>query len=409
MSSSTFKTLFVVRKNGLPKDGLGMISIRITIEGDSLEFSSKIKISPDIWDANAGRAKGRTRTATDVNAALDKITSRLLAKYKELEDKYGYATPELLKNAFLGVAEKKTTLLLLMNQKIDQKKSLVGNTIKQSTISKYEDTRKKLEEFISIYNKTADISIKEVNYDFITNFDIHLRSKHGLHHNSVVKFLRYLKQITTEAIKSGLIQIDPFMNITLSSKKGYRKYLTKEELRVVMNQNFVSHVLKESRDVFVFQCYTGFAYADISKLTVDDIIEGNDNKQFIIKDRTKTGVESFVPLFKIPLKIIEKYRKQNLPDKKLLPISSCQVLNRYLKEIAGLCGIQKTLSSHVGRHTFATLMLTEGMSVESVSKMLGHTDIKTTQIYARILNEKVVSEAEQKRSDIDSLSDSWVE
>jgi site-specific recombinase XerD len=409
MSNSTFKTLFVVRKSNSSKDGTVAISIRITIEGDSLEFSSKIRVSPNIWDANAGRAKGRTRAATDINDALDKITSRLHSKYKELEDKYGYVTPELLKNAFLGIAEKKTTLLLLMDRKIDQKKALVGNTITKSAMVKYEDTRKKLEEFILIHNKTADISIKGVNYDFITAFDIHLRSKHGLHHNTVVKFLRYLKQITTEAIKSGLMQIDPFMNITLSSKKGHRKYLTKEELRTVMSQDFASDVLKEARDVFVFQCYTGFAYVDVSKLTIDDVIVGADKKQFIIKDRTKTGVESFVPLFEIPLKIIKKYRKRNLPDRKLLPVSSCQVLNRYLKEIAGLCGIQKTLSSHCGRHTFATLMLTEGISVESVSRMLGHTDIKTTQIYARILNEKVISETSKKETDVDSLSDLWQE
>lgn len=409
MSSSTFKILLVVRKQNLSKEGLAAISIRITIEGKSLEFSSKINISPDLWDAKTGRATGRTRIATDANEAIDKIKARLQAKYREVDEKLGYVTPELLKNAFFGVDEKTTTLLVLFDKKIEQKKTLAGITIKREAVWKYENTRKKLEEFILSCCKLPDITVKEVGYGFITNFDIYLRSNCRCEHNTVVKHLRYLKQVTTDALKSGLIRIDPFLNIPLSSKKGYREFLTKEELRMIINQRFASDILKETRDVFVFCSYTGFAYVDVSKLTEDDIVTGEENKKFIIKGRTKTGVQAFVPLFETPLKIIEKYKKRNLPGGKLLPVYSCQVMNRYLKEIAELCGIKKPLSSHVGRHTFATLMLTEGISVESVSKMLGHTDIKTTQIYARILNEKVIREVSQKESGIDSLSADWVE
>jgi site-specific recombinase XerD len=286
---------------------------------------------------------------------------------------------------------------------------LAKASINQSAVVKYENTRSRLMEFIPQCCNTKDIAIKDVNYDFITGFDTFLRTTYNCRHNTVVKYLRYLKQVTTEAIKSGLICIDPFMDIKLSSKKGNRKYLTKEELKTIMSGNFVSETLTEARDIFVFGCFTGFAYVDISKLTKDDIIEGENNQKFIIKDRTKTSVESFVPLFDTPLKIISKYEKLNLSGNKLFPVSACQVYNRYLKEIAALCDITKTLSSHVARHTFATLMLTEGISVESVSKMLGHTDIRTTQIYARILNEKVISETSQKKPDIDSLSDSWHE
>lgn len=409
MSSSTFKILFVVRKQNLSKEGLAAISIRITIEGKSLEFSSKINILPAIWDAKTGRAKGRTRMVTDANGAIDRIRARLQAKYQEVEEKLGYVTPELLKNAFFGTEEKTTTLLALFDRKIEQKRSLAGVTIKQEAVWKYQNTRKKLEEFILSYCKLPDITIKEVGYGFITNFDIFLRSNCRSEHNTAVKHLRYLKQVTTEALKSGLIRTDPFLDIPLSSKKGHREFLTKEELRIIINQRFASEILKETRDVFVFCSYTGFAYVDVSKLTEDDIVTGEDNKKFIIKNRTKTGVRAFVPLLETPLKIIEKYKKKNLPGGKLLPVYSCQVMNRYLKEIGGLCGIKKPLSSHVGRHTFATLMLTEGISVESVSKMLGHTDIKTTQIYARILNEKVIREVSRKESEIDSLSADWAE
>lgn len=409
MSSSTFKVLFIVRKTRVTQKGVAPIRVRITIEGEYVEFSTGVNISPDIWDAKTGRATGRTRMATEVNAVIDKIKARLQAKYQEVEEKLGYVTPELLKNAFFGTEEKTTTLLALFDKKIEQKKSLAGVTIKREAVWKYQNTRKKLEEFILSYCKLPDITIKEVGYGFITNFDIFLRSNCRSEHNTVVKHLRYLKQVTTEALKSGLIRTDPFLDIPLSSKKGHREFLTKEELRIIINQRFASEILKETRDVFVFCSYTGFAYVDVSKLTEDDIVTGDDNKKFIIKNRTKTGVQSFVPLFETPLKIIEKYKKKNLSNGKLLPVYSCQVMNRYLKEIAELCGIKKLLSSHVGRHTFATLMLTEGISVESVSKMLGHTDIKTTQIYARILNEKVIREVSRKESEIDSLSADWAE
>lgn len=409
MSRSTFNILFIVRKTKVNQMGLAPIRVRITIGGEAIEFSTKINISPALWDAKTGKATGRTRMSADANAAIDKIITRLHTKYGEVDNKLGYVTPELLKNAFFGVDEKTMTLLVLFDKKIGQKHSLAGVTIKREAVWKYENTRKKLEAFIPVYCKLPDISIKEVGYDFITGFDIYLRSTCRCGHNTAVKHLRYLKQVTTDALKSGLLRIDPFLDIRLSSKKGYREFLTKEELRIIINQRFASEILKETRDVFVFCCLTGFAYADVSRLTVDDIVRGEGNKQFIIKDRTKTGVQSFVPLLETALKIIGKYKKKDLPGGKLLPVYSCQVMNRYLKEIACLCGIKKPLSSHCGRHTFSTLMLTEGISVESVSKMLGHTDIKTTQIYARILNEKVIREVSSKEPGIDSLFDGWVE
>lgn len=409
MSRSTFNILFIVRKTKVNQMGLAPVRVRITIEGDSVEFSTKVSISPSVWDAATGKATGRTRMAADCNAVIDKITARLHTKYREVEEKLGYVTAVLLRNAFFGTDEKAASLLVLFDKKIAQKKALAGVSIKDDAVWKYENTRKKLEVFIPEYSRTPDILVREVNYQFITDFDIYLRSKCKCGHNTVVKHLRYLKQVTTDALKSGFIRIDPFLDIRLSSKKGYREFLTKEELRIIINRRFASEILTETRDVFVFCCLTGFAYADVSKLTEADIVTGDGNKKYIIKARTKTGVRSFVPLLDTALKIIGKYRKACLPGGKLLPVYSCQVMNRYLKEIAGLCGIKKPLSSHCGRHSFATLMLTEGISVESVSRMLGHTDIKTTQIYARILNEKVIREVSSKESGIDSLSDDWVE
>lgn len=347
--SSTFKILFIVRKSRIDREGLTPVVIRVTIDGEALEFSSKIRIHPGLWDAGRGRLTGRTRMAVDANTALEKINRHLRNKYSEVEDKLGYVTPELLRNAFLGVEEKKTTLLSLADRKVEQKKALAGASIKDSAVGKYENTRCRLEEFIPEYCKTRDIGIKEVDYGFIMGFDTFLRTKYRCGHNTVVKYLRYLKQITSDALKSGLIRTDPFMDIPLSSRKGHREYLTGEELEKMISRDFVSEILKETRDIFVFCCMTGFAYADVAKLTTDDITEDNGRK-YIIKDRTKTGTPSFVPLLKTPLKIIEKYQRNKLPGNKLLPVSACQVMNRYLKEVASLCGINKDLSTHRRRH-----------------------------------------------------------
>ena len=407
--SSTFRILFLLRKTKLNKEGYGKIVIRVTINGEVTEFSSKLAVKPEDWNPKAGKMLGKTKVAKEINNSLNQILIHLNDKFKTLIDREGNVTPEKLRDAYLGLEDKKYTILNLFDDKIEEKKKLVGVSIHELTVEKYQCTRSKLAEYIKTHYHTSDLPIKEIGYSFIMDFDLFLRSEYKCGDNTVVRHLRYLKQITTDAFKRHYITVDPFGDITLTSKKGKRNYLSEEELKIILNKKFGSETLEQVRDVFVFCCFTGLAYVDVFNLTMSDIVENGKGDKFIIKDRTKTGVESYVPLLETPLKILEKYKQRDLKNNRLLPIGACQNMNIYIKEIAAICGINKNLSTHCGRHTFATLMLTKGISIESISKMLGHTDVRTTQIYAKILNKKVDNEIDKIKDDLNELGDLLVE
>jgi len=401
--SSTFRILFLLRKTKLNKEGYGKIVIRITIDGQVTEFSSKLSVKPDNWNPRAGKMMGKSKIATEVNNSLNQILIHLNEKFRMLIDRDGNVTPEKLRDAYLGLDDKKFSLMILFDKKLEEKKVLVGITIQRTALEKYKCTRAKLAEFINEQYRVSDLPIKDIQYSFITDFEVFLRSKYKCGDNTVVRHLRYLKQITTDALKRRYITIDPFQDITLSSKPGKRNYLTEDELKIILNKKIESETLQMVRDIFIFQCFTGLAYVDVSRLTEDDIIEKGKGDKYIIKNRTKTGIESYVPLLDTPLKILEKYKKMKLKNNQLLPTYACQNMNLYIKEIATICGINKNLSTHCGRHTFATLLLTKGISVESISKMLGHTDVRTTQIYAKILNKKVDDEMNRIKDELNGI------
>lgn len=403
--SSTFRILFLLRKTKLNKNGYGKVVIRVTIDGQVTEFSSKLSVKPDMWNPKAGKIIGKSKIATEINNSLNQIMIHLNDKFRLLIDRDGYVTPEKLRDAYLGLDERKYTLLNLFDKKLEEKKLMVDVTIQRTALDKYICTRSKLVEFMNDQYNISDIPVTDVGYSFVMDFDIYLRSKYKCGDNTVVRHLRYVKQITTDALKRRYITIDPFQDITLSSKPGKRNYLTEEELKIILNKKIQGKTLQLVRDVFIFQCFTGLAYVDVSKLSSRDIVENGKGDKYIIKDRTKTGVESYVPLLETPLKILEKYKKMELKNNRLLPTYACQNMNLYIKEIAAICGINKKLSTHCGRHTFATLMLTKGISVESISKMLGHTDVRTTQIYAKILNKKVDDEVGRIKDELNGIGD----
>lgn len=348
--SSTFKILFFLRKTKLNKDGYGKVVIRITINGEVIEFSSKLAVKPECWNPKAGKMFGKTKVATEINNSLNQILIHLNDKFRILTDREGSVTPEKLRDAYLGLDDKKYTVLNLFDKKIEEKKKLIGISINKEGVEKYQCTRSKLSEYLIKQYDTSDLPIKDVGYSFIIDFDLFLRSEYKCGDNTVVRHLRYFKQITTDAVKRRYLMSDPFADITLTSKKGKRNFLTEEELKVILHKKFKSEILERVRDVFVFCCFTGLAYVDVSNLTVNDIVENGKGDKFIIKDRTKTGIESHVPLLDIPLKILEKYKQSNLNNGKLLPIGACQNMNNYIKEIAAICGINKNLSTHCARH-----------------------------------------------------------
>lgn len=346
---STFRILFLLRKT-LNKEGLNNLMVRLTIEKDRLEFSSKILVHLKDWDSHSGKLKGRSKNALEINNTIDFIRNRLVQLYQEIQEADGFVTVEKLRNRFLGVEERADTLLSLFDKKIAQKQSIAGISIRQEAVDKYVCTRSKVSEFISHYYKRSDMPIKELWYDFITNFELFLQSQYKCKHNTIVRHMRYLKQVTTDALKSRKIVADPFYGITFSSRRGDREYLTEIELMTIMNKEFSSKQLEEVRDIFIFCCFTGLAYVDVSRLTTLDIITKGEGERYIIKDRTKTGVQSYIPLLDIPLMILDKYKGRELPNGRLLPVCACQNMNIYIKEIAVLCGINKKLSTHLARH-----------------------------------------------------------
>lgn len=227
---------------------------------------------------------------------------------------------------------------------------------------------------------------------FITDFEIYLRTVCDCSHNTTAKFMQFFKRIIIMARHNSWIYADPFVNYKIRLEKVDRAYLTQEEIDLIMQKEFATKRLEQVRDIFLFSCYTGLAYIDVKNLTKDNIRKSFDGNLWIMTKRQKTNVQTNIPLLDIPLKLIEKY-EHKCPER-LFPVPTNQKMNAYIKEIADLCGINKKLSFHVARHTFATLSIGYGVPIETVSKMLGHTNIKTTQIYARITDRKLSSDME---------------
>jgi site-specific recombinase XerD len=398
---STYRILFLIRKKNVNKDGLTNIMVRISISGEKAEFSSLTFVKPEMWSP-LGKVMGKTKESQKINDTLDRIKIALDNHYKAILDKDGYVTAEKLKDTYLGREIRKTTVLSLYDTKVEQKRNLVGKTIRDTTLSKYLATRKRVGDFMVHKYKKEDMPIRDVDFQFVTDYEVYLKSVCKCGHNSTVKHLRYLKQIITNALKNRYITVDPFDDYTLGYKPVKKEFLIEPEIKKLMNKKFEAPRLEEVRDVFLFQIFTGLAYIDAANLTNDNIIEDGFGQKWIQLTRQKSSVQANIPLLDVPLSILKKYR--GLENGKLLPIHTNQKMNEYLKEIASLCGINKRLTTHCGRHSFGTIMLTKGVSIESVSKMLGHTNITTTQIYAKVLNQKIFTEVNKVRGELDDLA-----
>lgn len=268
-------------------------------------------------------------------------------------------------------------------------KQLVGISRTIATYRKYEVTRRHLADFIHDKYNLSDIPIREITPMFITDFELYLRTACKCGYNTAAKFLLFLKSIIIVARNNGILTKDPFANYKIQMKKVDRGYLTEDEIKIILKKKMVSERLEHVRDLFIFSCFTGLAYSDVANLREENIRKSFDGKLWIMTKRQKTNTDVNVPLLDIPKMILKKY-KGKLPNGKILPVISNQKLNAYLKEIADICGIKKNLTFHLARHTFATTTtLAKGVPIETVSKMLGHTNIETTQIYARITNSKI--------------------
>lgn len=387
--ASTFAILFYARRDHVNRDGTVTIMVRVSVNGEKTAFSSKLTIRPELWDQSKNRAVGTTKEVKEINKILDDIRATIRNHYYELDRYDAVVTAEKVKNAFLGITARTESLLNLFKEFMDECNALKGISRSDATIQKYDRCYRRTIEFLKSKYNLSDIPLVEINHKFIVDFECYLRTVCGCNENTAAKFLQTFRMIIIRAKDNGYIKADPFANYRIRIKRVDRGYLTDEELGIIAEKEFKTPRLAQIRDIFLFSCYTGLAYIDIRDLKEENIKTSFDGNEWIMTHRQKTKTPVNVPLLDVPKALIKKYKGQ-VQNGKLFPVPSNQKTNQYLKEIADACGIDKNITFHMARHTFATTVtLSKGVPIESVSKMLGHTNVQTTQIYARITNEKI--------------------
>jgi site-specific recombinase XerD len=394
MSVTTFSVLFWANQSKT-RNGLTPLYARITIDGKRAEISLKRTISYDAWDSVRGRAKGTKEEAKTLNAYLDHVKSRLLECHETLLKDKKLVTAEAIKNLYLGVEERKHTLLNLIKYHNEE----LATTIKPGTLKNYFATQKYLERFLKEKLRTSDIFLSELNHKFAVDFELYLKNTTSpldplrrCSNNTAMKHIERLKKTINVALKNEWIAKDPFQKYRLNFNRSTREYLTKEELATIVAKKYSIARLQQVKDLFIFSCYTGLAYIDVMQLTEENISKGIDGQWWVFSHRQKTEKPVKVPLLSQALEILRQYQThpKAVMYGKLFPPISNQRMNSYLKEIADTCGITKNLTFHIARHTFATTVtLTNGVPIESVSAMLGHSTIRTTQIYAKVVESKL--------------------
>ena len=404
MMKSIFRVVFYLRSNYVNKEGKTSVMLRIYLNNERLSLGSTgISVKSSQWDKEKERIKGRTTEALNTNLQLDNIASGLQSIFRRIEMS-DVVSLERIKSEFLGKKEEIDTLMQLFEKHNGDVAKQVGVSVGKATLQKYNVCKRHFSEFLEKQYKRSDLKLTELTYVVIREFDLYLRTEVGQNANTATKTMKTFKTITLLGQKMGVLLHDPFMNHRFHIEPVNRGFLTDEEILLIANKDLGISRLELVRDIFIFSCFTGLAYIDVSNLTPDHIVTLGD-KQWIMTQRQKTSVETNVLLLDIPKAIIAKYGGKTYRNGKLFPMLTNQKTNSYLKEIADICGIKKNLTFHLARHTFATMSLSKGVPMESVSKMLGHTNIRTTQIYARITNKKIEHDMEELADKLNKFND----
>jgi len=390
--SHTLGIVVMIRKEKANTENLAPIYVRITVNGKRALYALQRYIHPLRWDSKAHRVRGNKEDARQINEYIDTIRNKIFVYQKELVDNNKPVTALALKNKLLGITDKQKRLIEVFeyhNKLVHEK---INIDYVEATYARYKTTKDHLLQFMKEYYAIDDILLSELTFSFITDFEHFLKTTRHCGHNTTIKYIRNFQKIIRLAIMNEWIDKDPFMKYKAKLNDVNRGFLSKDELSAIENKKLTIARLDQVRDIFVFCCYTGLSYIDISKLTPDHISIGIDGDKWIFTERTKTKNKSNIPLLPKPLELIEKYNNhpEAVINGTLLPVLSNQKLNAYLKEIADICNIKKNLTFHLARHTFATTVtLTHGVPIESVSSMMGHKNLRTTQIYAKVVELKV--------------------
>lgn len=372
--------------------GLFPIYVRLTIDGKRLEYSTKKFIDPAKWSSSTSRMKGNSEEARSINSILDFIKNKINEiQFELLKDGISFTIDEF-KNKLLGTSERTRTLIPIFQDHNNKIKALIGKEYAAGTLERYETSLKHTKEFLLWKYNVSDVDILKIDHAFITDYEFYLRTVRNCTNNTAVKYIKNFNKIIKICLANNWMERNPFANYKSKVKEVERVYLTENEIQEIINKDFGTDRLSLVRDIFLFSCFTGLAYIDVKNLTTSHISLGIDGEKWIFTHRQKTESASKIPILPVTQMIIEKYENhpQSINQDRLLPIFSNQKMNAYLKEIATVCNINKKLTFHIARHTFATTVtLTNGVPIESVSKMLGHKNLRTTQHYAKVLDKKV--------------------
>lgn len=389
------KILFFVLKTKLLKNGEAPILMRITINGQYEETRIQRSVPLKLWNAAKGCSKGKDRASNELNSYLSELATRALEKYKELILEQAISTPSLILKRVFGKDTEMRTLLGTIRQEIKEMEKVVNIDYAPVTINRYKNVLKKLENSIPTFYDKEDITFHELTPEFIKAFDLHLKTEVGLCRNTIVRYMKCFKKITNMALAKGWMKKDAFYGYKMEQDETAPVFLTYDELQTVMNKELTIPRLALVRDIFIFTCFTGLAFADVSTLKKEDLMQDNNGDWWIRKGRSKlmhrrkASSICNIPLLPVPLAILKKYENNPVCIKKgcCLPVPCNQKMNSYLKEIADFCGIKKNITTHAGRHTFGTtITLANNVPLQDVSVMLGHASTRMTQHYARVMN-----------------------
>lgn len=411
MEQARYTFNFCIKKSRPAADGKAPIYLRVTIDTDRKEKATNLFVDPAEWESKFGLSTGSDKYSLSLNDRLTVIRTKMLEAYTALSSLGGVPTAEEVIIKFMGkepdkVVEVKHFLMPLFEEHNERCEKLAKNgQMALGTVTRYRTSLSHTRDFIRWKYNVGDIELYRIDHEFLDDYEFYLKTKSDqpCSHNTTMKYLKNFGKIVRIAIQKKYIADDPFQSKSLKLEEVYPEFLEEHELSAVINKNFRTDRLRQVRDVFVFCLFTGLAFSDVKELSRAHICEDNDAIAWVKKRRHKTNVMSSVPLLEQAVEILSKY-KDKAKGCYLLPVLSNQKYNEYLKEIAELCGIDKDISTHVARHTFATLALNNGVAIQNVSKMLGHSSIKMTQRYARVLDRSVKRDMQNFQAAISNLA-----
>ena len=406
---STLSILFYSKKAKATSEGRIPIYLRVTISGQRFEVSTKRYVEEKKWSSEAGRMKGNTEEARSLNSYLDSLRSKVYECQQELIREKQHLDIQSFKSRWLGETDRAKMIIEVFKYHNDQMRKLVGIDYAPGTMERFETSLSHTVEFLKWNYNVSDIDINAINYSFLTDYEFWLKTVRKCNQNTTTKYLSNFRKIINFCLKNGWLSRDPFFGFKMVRVEVEKEFLTESELMSIYRKDFSIERLGQVRDIFVFSCFTGLAYIDVFNLRRNQLTLGIDGNRWIHTHRQKTETASRIPLLPIAQEIVDKYadHPQCLNEGRVLPVLSNQKMNSYLKEIADLCGVNKNLTFHTARHTFATTVtLANGVPIESVSKMLGHKNLRMTQHYAKVLDKKVSDDMQilQKKYSLSSAA-----